>query len=349
MTWMIYGANGYTGELIAREASKRGMAPILAGRNAGAVERLAQELGLPARVFELTGDGFGPGKLQGVRLVLHCAGPFSRTSAPMLQACLEAKAHYLDITGELAVLEHAFSRSAAAAAAGIVVCPGVGMDVVPTDCIALALHAALPDAVSLALGFDTRSRLSRGTLRSTLEGIGKGARVRRNAKLQVVPWAHGVRRIDFGKGEVWAMTVPWGDLESAFHSTGIPNIEVYMACPRAVIEAVRLLRHAPALWQSRSLHALAERAASSTRGPSAEQRSAAPTYVWGEVVNAHGRRRTARLRTANGYDLTVSATLYAVQALLRAEATLPGCTTPAKLLGTEWVTTLPGSGPLLIE
>jgi short subunit dehydrogenase-like uncharacterized protein len=150
--WMIYGANGYTGELIAREAVSRGLKPMLAGRTAAKVEPLAASLGLQARVFNLGDAGARSRSVEGMGLVLHCAGPFSATAAPMMATCLSTHAHYLDITGEISVFEHAGTLDAAARAAGIVICPGVGFDVIPTDCVAAALKAALPDATHLALG-----------------------------------------------------------------------------------------------------------------------------------------------------------------------------------------------------
>src|SRR3546814_17052749 len=103
-------------------------------------------------------------------LVLHCAGPFSATSAPMIEACLQAKAHYLDITGEISVFEHAQTQDARAKAAGIVVCPGVGFDVIPTDCVAAALQAALPAATQLALGSDSPSAFSPATAQTPVAG-----------------------------------------------------------------------------------------------------------------------------------------------------------------------------------
>src|SRR5213595_2744682 len=105
MALLIYGANGYTGTLIARRAAALGVEAILAGRNADAVAALAGELGRPHRAFGLDDAQAVAAGLQGIRVVLHCAGPFSRTSAPMVAACLRARAHYLDITGEVAVLE----------------------------------------------------------------------------------------------------------------------------------------------------------------------------------------------------------------------------------------------------
>src|SRR5687768_4728008 len=135
MKWMIYGANGYTGELIAREAKTRGMTPVLAGRRFDKIAPLAGELGFEHRVFALgSADAIAP-HIQDVGLVLHCAGPFATTSPPMIEACLRSKAHYLDITGEITIFELARTKNAEAEAAGVVVCPGVGFDVIPTDCV----------------------------------------------------------------------------------------------------------------------------------------------------------------------------------------------------------------------
>jgi short subunit dehydrogenase-like uncharacterized protein len=169
--WLIYGANGYTGELIAREAAGRGLRPILAGRNETAIIALARELDLPHRIFTPQSAA-----LEGVGLVLNCAGPFSATAAPMMQACIAAKAHYLDITGEIDVFEHAQSLGAAAGTAGVVLCPGVGFDVIPTDCVARALAEALPDATHLALGFETVAAMSPGTAKTSVEGLAHGGR-----------------------------------------------------------------------------------------------------------------------------------------------------------------------------
>jgi hypothetical protein len=142
MDWMIYGANGYTGELIAREAKRQGKTPILAGRSAAKIIALARQLNLPSTAFRIEVPSEIVAALRGVRLVLNCAGPFSKTADPLIRACLAAKAHYLDIAGEIDVLEGAHRFDADAKAAGVVLCPGPGFDVVSTDCIALMLIKA---------------------------------------------------------------------------------------------------------------------------------------------------------------------------------------------------------------
>ena len=360
MTWMIYGASGYTGKLIAREAVRRGHRPVAAGRNRDRTQALASELGIEARVFGLNAKTAKTTKtaktartstaahIEGIELVLNCAGPFSATAAPMIEACLQAGAHYLDITGEIAVFELAQSLDARARAAGIVLCPGVGFDVIPTDCVAAALKAALPDATHLALGFDTRSGMSPGTAKTSLEGMAQGGKVRRDGKLVAVPMAHEVRRIDFGDGEKLAMTIPWGDVVTAYATTGIPNIAIFVPGSRGMIAGARragLVRPLLGLPPVQAL--LKALIAKRVKGPETTIRDRLPTYVWGEVRNARGEMRTARVRTANVYSLTITGALAVVEHVV---ATRPGggATTPARLVGADLVTRLPGSGPLQI-
>lgn len=348
-SWMIYGANGYTGELIAREATKRGHTPVLAGRSADKVAALAQELGLEKRVFGLDDAAAVAEQLRGIDLVLHCAGPFSATAAPMIEACLKAKAHYLDITGEIGVFEHAQALNTAAQAAGVVLCPGVGFDVIPTDCVAASLKKALPDATHLALGFDSRSGFSPGTAKTSVEGLAQGGKVRRDGKIVTVPLAASVRSIDFGDGEKLAMTIPWGDVSTAFHSTGIPNIEVYIPGTPAMIANAKRANHVRWLLGLGFVQNMIKRRIGKTvKGPSEQVRAKLSTCVWGEVTNAKGEKKTARIKTANGYSLTITGSLAVVEFLLKNKPA-GGSYTPSKLVGADLVTLLPESGPLMIE
>lgn len=348
MRWMIYGANGYTGELIAREAARRGLKPVLAGRRRESVEALARTLGLEARAFGLDDAAALAEHIKGHALVLNCAGPFSATAAPMMEACLRARAHYLDITGEIAVFEHAQSLNDRARDAGVVLCPGVGFDVIPTDCVAAALKAALPDATHLALGFDSRSGFSPGTAKTSVEGLAQGGKVRRDRKIVTVPLAYEVRRIDFGDGEKDAMTIPWGDVSTAYHTTGIPNIQAFIpGSPRMIANARRANYVRPLLglqWVQKLLKA---HIAKTVEGPNEEKRAQMPTFVWGEATNARGEKKTARIRTANGYSLTITGSLAVVEHLTAARPA-GGAYTPARLVGPDLVTRLPGSGPLQI-
>ncbi len=349
--WMIYGANGYTGRLVAQEAKRQGLAPILAGRDPAAIEALAGELALPWRAFALGDVAATRRALANVAVVANCAGPFSATSGPMIAACIVAHTHYIDITGEIDAFVAAERQHAAARVAGIVLCPGVGFDVIPTDCVAACLIEALPDARYLALGFKGLGSRSPGTARTAIEMASRGGRVRKNGAIVGVPLAHRTREIDFGTGigSRLAMTIPWGDVATAYFTTGIPNIETYIAAsPRAVARMRRLNWMRPFL-RLQLVQTLMKRAAGKANaGPSQKQRDSDKTYVWGEARNDRGDVRTAQLTTANGYRLTVDGVLMAVRALL-AHTAEGGYCTPSQLMGARCVERLPGSSAIRIE
>jgi short subunit dehydrogenase-like uncharacterized protein len=348
MSWMIYGANGYTGELIARAAVAQGLRPVLAGRSRDKVESLARELGLDSRVFALDDPALMAKQLQGLRVVLLTAGPFAHTSGPMVAACIQAGAHYLDITGEIDVFEQVHAAGDAARQAGVVLCPGVGFDVIPTDCVAATLKAALPDATELCLGFDTTVSLSPGTLKTSLESAPQGGRVRRNGHLLQVPLAHDVRRIDFGRGERLAVAVPWGDVATAFHTTGIPHVTVYVPATRLALMGMRLGNGLKPLLATRPVQAaMGALVPLLVKGPDEADRARMPAYVWGEARNGQGVRRTARVQTANGYTLTVPGALAVTTHLLNHKAPA-GFSTPARLMGPGLLASLPGGGEIVV-
>jgi len=347
--FMIYGANGYTGELIAREAKKRGLNPILAGRNEAKVRSLAHELGLEYRTFSLDDAETAVDELNDIHTVIHCAGPFSSTAEPMIEACLQSKTHYTDITGEISVFEYGQSQNSRAKKAGIVVCPGVGFDVIPTDCVANKLKQVMPDATHLVLGFDSRSGFSPGTAKTSVEGLKAGGRIRENGKLTTVSLAAKSRQIDFGDGVKNAVCIPWGDVSTAAFTTGIANIEVYIPMsPKSVKNMNRLNIIRPILGVKLVQNFLKKKAAGSVKGPDERTREKLITHVWGEAKNAKGEIKTARIKTANGYSLTVTGALAVTDYLLTQDCT-GGYYTPSTLINSELVEQLPGSGKILIS
>ncbi|MCZ6795198.1 MAG: saccharopine dehydrogenase NADP-binding domain-containing protein, partial [Planctomycetota bacterium] len=341
--WMIYGATGYTGELIAQEAKRRGLAPILAGRNRQRIEALGRELDLPTRVVGLEESAALERSLQDLDLVLHCAGPFVRTSPPMLEACLTTGTHYLDITGEIAVFESVLSLDEEARAAGVALLPGVGFDVVPTDCLAASLAEALTDATHLELAFiASGGSLSRGTLKTMIEAIPDAGAVRENGKITPVPLAFDAKVIEFSCGKRWAMTIPWGDVSTAFHSTGIPNIRVYSGqSPRAIRRARRMRPLLPLAGLKPVKRFLQWRVDRTVTGPDQTTRDSARTFIWGTVVNAAGERVTGTLEAPEGYAFTVLSSVECARRVLDG-AVAPGAWTPSRAFGSGFVGELPG-------
>lgn len=339
--WMIYGANGYSGKLIAQYAKEKGFNPVVAGRNKSQILDLASELALDSQVFDLESQDNVVNNIKGMDVVIHCAGPFSSTAKPMIKACLESNTHYLDITGEIAVFEMAKSYDKQAQEAGIVICPGVGFDVIPTDCLASQLKTLMPDATHLALGFDSKSGFSPGTAKTSVEGLSKGGRVRKDGEIIQVPLAYKTRKIDFGNGEKLAMTIPWGDVSTAHFTTNIPNIEVYIpASPNLVKKLKRMNYIRPILGLGFVQNFLKNRIEKTVRGPSEKTRAKLCTYLWGEVKNDKGEIKQLRLETSNGYTLTMTGGLKMVEHALVTEKS--GYFTPSTLVNDNLLTEIEG-------
>jgi short subunit dehydrogenase-like uncharacterized protein len=341
---VVYGANGYTGELIARRAAAAGLPLTLAGRNASAVAALGAELGCPHRAFALDEAGALDAGVAGARVVLNCAGPFARTAAPMIEACLRARVHYLDITGEPDVLAAAAERDAAARAAGITVLPGAGFDVVPSDCLAAHVAQRLPAATRLTLAFAAGARMSRGTALTMLENAHRGGLVRRGGALVRVPSGWRTRRIDFGggSGPRQAVTIPWGDLVTAYHTTGIGDIEVYTAVPLGLRIGLRLMRGlGPVVASGPVQRALAARVRRGSPGPGADERARRQTRLWAEARDGGGAAAVARLRTPEGYELTSMTAVELAARALRGELPI-GFQTPARACGPDFILGFPG-------
>jgi short subunit dehydrogenase-like uncharacterized protein len=339
---LIYGANGYTGELVARHAVARGLRPVLAGRTRARLQPLATELGLAARAFGLEDPAAVVAGLEGMRAVIHCAGPFSHTARAMVDACLAAKVHYLDITGEAVVFESLASRDREAQAAGVMLLPGAGFDVVPSDCLAAHLKRRLPTATSLVLAFHASGAvLSRGTTTTMVENLEHGGLVRKNGVLTRVPSGWKTRTIDFGRGPRHAVTIPWGDVSTAFHSTGIPDIEVYTSASTFTVASMRLSRLAAPLLGSAPLQAfLKQQIARRPPGPTEEERARGQCFLWGEARDAT-RTVVSRERTPEGYTLTALTAVAAAEKVLAGHAPA-GFQTPAKAYGPDFILEIPG-------
>ena len=342
MDFLLYGANGYTARLMLPLLQHYGLSPVLAGRSADKIEPLAREYGLPFRIFDLGDAEATRAALADMPLVLHCAGPFAHTARPMLEACLHTRTHYLDITGEIAVFELAASLGERARAQGITLLPGSGFDVVPTDCLALFLHRQLPDATHLALAFaNVGGGLSQGTARTMAEGLGDGGAMRRDGRIVAVPLGHRAMEVDFGGLRRFVMAIPWGDVATAFYTTGIPNIETFTTVHPRTYRQLRWQKAFNWLLRTQLVRDFAKkRIAKRAPGPDADRRAAARTYIWGEVRNAAGTIRQARLRTPEGYTLTAHTALLLTKKILAGEGQ-PGFWTPAGLFGPDLVLEVP--------
>ncbi|MEY2933651.1 MAG: hypothetical protein RL033_4400 [Pseudomonadota bacterium] len=345
-SFLIYGAYGYTGELIARQAVARGHRPLLAGRNEAKLTALARALDLPFVKVGLEETTALLRAVGSVSAVCHAAGPFIHTSRPLVDACLTTGAHYLDITGELPVFESIFRRHAEAERRKVALIPGVGFDVVPSDCLAGFVALAVPDAHELELALFMRGRPSAGTAKASFEGVLRGNYARRDGELQRIPFGRALREVQFSDTRRVVMPIPWGDLTTAFHTTRIPNITTYLAVSRGLAWGLPLaapllpgmLRWLSRPWPRRRMLSLLE---AHVGVPDLRQRTEGRGYFWARASNRDGLAQEAWLETADGYAFTAESAVQALEALARSPCV--GALTPATAFGTDFVLRLSGS------
>jgi short subunit dehydrogenase-like uncharacterized protein len=318
---IIYGATGYTGRMVARQAKVAGLDFTVAGRDAGRLAALAEELDVPYLAFGLDEVDVVRQRLNGVAIVLNCAGPFAKTAEPLMWACIASGVHYLDITAEINVYRLGGRLHGAAAAAGVLLMPGVGWDVVPTDCLAVQAARRVDKPVSLRIALQVAGSMSRGSAISAGEIIGAGLMARVDGALVPTPDAT-TARFDFGDGPVDCAPLAFGDLVTAWHSTGVPNIAMFVNVTGGS-------------FPGGDLSKLPD-------GPSREERDGQWARAVAEVTGADGSMARSMIETVNGYTYTPLAAVEAARRVLGGEQQA-GFDTPARLFGAGFAESIPGT------
>ncbi|MGB8984866.1 MAG: saccharopine dehydrogenase NADP-binding domain-containing protein [Anaerolineales bacterium] len=337
--FLVYGSYGYTGQLILEQALKAGLRPLLAGRDEKQLRAQAEEHKLEYRAFSLDETAKLDSALREVDAVLHCAGPFVHTFRQMAEACLRTKRHYVDISGEIPGFEALAAMDNQAREAGVMLLPGAGFDVVPSDCLAAHLKGRLPSATHFRLFLrGVGAGVSRGTAKSAIENMHRQGMIRRDGKLVQVPPAWNVGAQDFGRGPVRVVSVGWGDVSTAFYSTGIPNIETYFGFPNITISFLKLMRLLGPLMYNRPvkrvLRGLIDRF--TPPGPKEERRRKAFAIFIGEVSGPNGGRAVSKLITPEGYTCTALTAVEIMKRILGG-AYKPGFQTASMVYGKDFI------------
>jgi short subunit dehydrogenase-like uncharacterized protein len=325
-TWMIYGAAGHTGALIAQHARERGHRPVLAGRSAPAISALAGQLGLPHRAAALDDPAALSAAVAGVDLVLNAAGPFLHTAVPLAQACLDAGVHYLDIGNELQVFRALYDLDQRARRAGVVIIPGVGFGVVATNCLARYVSDAVGGAQHLEVAARAASaQPGPGVAASIRDNLPYGGWIRHAGQLQQQPLGSGGTTISLPDGSCRVMPFPTGDLEAAFQATGAPGIIAYSAVPG---------------------DSAAVKPESGARQPGTTDRAVAGPAVgrsfgWARATGPDGAMAEAWLQTGESYAFTAAASIRAVEETLAQSPR--GALSPAAAFGAGFAFTIPGT------
>ena len=337
--FLIYGSYGYIGQLIVDHAIKNGLHPLLAGRDEKQLRAQAEKYKLEYRAFALDETSKLDSTLLEVEAVLHCAGPFVHTFRQMAEACLRTKRHYVDISGEIPGFEALAAMDGQAKEAGIMLLPGAGFDVVLSDCLAAHVKRRLPSATKLRLFIrGIGAGASRGTAKSAVENMQRGGMIRRDGKLTPVPPAWSVREQDFGRGPVQVVSIGWGDVSTAYHSTGIPNIETYFAFPKSYINVLKSMSIIGPLLYNRPVKSFLKFLIDTFTppGPSDERRKKGFVILIGEATNPNGGRVASKLISPEGYTCTALTAVEIMKRILNGDFKI-GFQTPSLAYGADFI------------
>ena len=344
MSFLIYGASGYTGKLIVELSIKKGLKPVLAGRTESKIKPLADKFGLEYMIFGLENVEEIAQSIAKFPIVLNCAGPFSRTAKPLVQACLRTKTHYLDITGEIEVFEMIKSFDSEAKINSIILLPGVGFDVVPTDCMAKYLSLKLPNATHLELAFmSVGGSISHGTVTTMIESLGNDGFLRENGVMVSKPTGYKGKWIDFGLLKQFAITIPWGDISTAYSTTRIPNIETYAGASKSAYFLMKFQFLFNPILRTKFIKNLIQKYVDDKiTGPNESHFKNGKSLIYGKVTNAKSETFEGRIETIEGYRLTAEASVLITQKVLDLEG-ISGYQTPAGLFGYGFILEIEGS------
>jgi short subunit dehydrogenase-like uncharacterized protein len=339
---IIYGATGYSGRLIVTRALQLGLRPILAGRDPAELAAFGAKTGLSWRVAAVADGAALDGAFAGACVVLNAAGPFSQTADAVVEACFRGGAHYLDITGEVQVIERLVERHAEACRRRLMLMPAVGFDVVPTDCLAAHVARRLPGARRLATAVTQPRFLSAGSIKTLLDGVDVGV-VRRDGAMQPQPIGSVEQQFDFGWGPVSCLNVSFADITTAYYTTGIPNVTTFVEAPPFVHVVLALSRAFAWALRAPPWQAAVQSWADVLPADSdlAHARDDVTMRVVAEAEDDQGRCARTRLRTPEAYALTAAAATAILARVLDGDFE-PGFQTPARVYGPDFVLSLPG-------
>jgi len=334
---LIYGAYGFVGREISRLAKEKGLNPVLAGRNKEKTQKIAAALALEHIVFSLSDSTKVEQCVRDFDILMNCAGPYIDTFKPLVSACIIHNTHYLDLSGEIPVYEKIFEMgSAYPGESKAMILPGIGFDVAPTDCLALHLKEHFDSGSKLMIAFKSSgpAGLPPGTMKTMVTLIPFGLRIRKEGKLIRPGKALRSRKIKFSSTFNKALRISWGDIFTAYHSTGIPNIEVYASFSKMVMLQLRLIYLLRPLlsspWILRQMRKVVK------GGSNAKQREKTKMLIYAELSNDEGKKAICRMTGPEGGFIWTSNLAIEALKMIKSGIYKPGYQTPASAFGAAF-------------
>jgi short subunit dehydrogenase-like uncharacterized protein len=342
---LVYGASGYTGRLVCAELSRAGASFAISGRDRGKLEALAATLGSarPAVFVAPLDDANALAAALGpARVVLDCAGPFSKYGKPVQDVALDTRTHFLDITGESTYMKDTYFRHGEAVTRGVALINAVGFDVVPPE-RAAALAAQAPQLAGacerIRIAFATRGgRPSQGTMRSMVALADVGGVCYENGRWASEKLGKDRWDVPFAElGTLSCLSIPWGDVITGPRSTGARHGRAYMAMPPSMARLMPVMNLGTPVMRLPLAKRLAERyIATLPEGPTDAERGHARFSVYAEATAPFGQfSESVWVTGGDPYDFTASAAALCARLAAAPSFKGTGALTPSQAFGAE--------------
>ncbi len=333
--WMIYGAYGFTGSLLAKIAADKGFKPVLAGRDALKTKRLALSLGLDFKVFSLDEDSIIEKNLKDIDLLYNLAGPYCKTAPTMVEACLRTKTHYMDLTGDIEIYDFLYSLDKVAIENEILIMPGVGFNVIATECVAAHTVQKLSTCDHLDIVMATQAKPSKGTFKQMIALLPRGGYEIEN---------HELKRRNIGKSDIkikypdkrrTPFSIPIGELIACHKSLNIANIRVHYAMSSSWVRMTETMIDIIAKFSGKNYgkKVLSNFASNYIKGPDETSMLHDKAYVYAKASSDLGVYAETMIKTPEPYYFTALITLKVIQKVLDGE--YKGALTPVEAFGSS--------------
>jgi short subunit dehydrogenase-like uncharacterized protein len=348
---VLFGATGYTGELVARELAQRGAKPVLAGRSLGKVEALAEELGAGgAAAADVSDPGSVKALVEKGDVLASTVGPFSQFGSPAVEAAIGAGAHYIDSTGEAPFIRKVFEQwGPRAEASGSILLTAFGYDWVPGNHAAtLVLEEAGEAATQVDIGYffqggsnRRKEMFSGGTAASIVDVMLSPGFAFRDGKLQTIRTGDRNDELEAGGkplAGISASTTEAFSLPRLYPQLRDVNVWLGWFGPASgfmsrATGALAIATRAPGVKAGLSRMALRM---GSSGGPSAEARAKSTSLIVAEAKGSNGETLArAELTGPNGYTLTGALIAEAAIRIANGAASGSGALGPAEAFGVE--------------
>ncbi|NRB41299.1 MAG: saccharopine dehydrogenase NADP-binding domain-containing protein [Pseudomonadales bacterium] len=314
--WMIYGANGFLGQLIVAEAVRRGYQPILAGRNDKALMLLADTYDLEYRVFDLQHQKIIKDQLHDVVLLLNCAGPFMQTADALRTAAIAKGCHYLDVSAETAVNQQSLACDNQAIESGSVILPALGFYSVVADVLVHRLLEQHAEISRVKLIYTGQPFYSRG-MQKTLFFL-------------------------FLQGTVNAKKLPYALLQAdkgmCMYSSGLNEISLYQESCHSVFRKYRWMGILKPILKTALIQRFIENQMDKRRENKCSDTLTRNIQITaqGYIAGDNSGRLEHKMEVAESFSFSVFSTLMAVEHVL-ADKLMPGAYSPSQALDIDAV------------